>query len=290
MKTKLLLSLLLSFVFCLLSSQVPKGFNYQAVARTGSGTPVVDATLQVKVGILSDIVTPVVVWEELHSTVQTNVHGIFNLVVGEGTWQSGSAGTLAEIDWTKTPLYIKTQIFYQGSWNDMGSSKLWSVPYAMVANGIDGPVNKLTVTGETTSMEEALFEVKNKDGQTVLAVYNEGVRIYVDNGAKGTKGGFAIGGFDQTKAGSQNLFVVDPDSIRAYIDTNPAGKGAKGGFAIGGFDVTKTGNQEYLRVTRDSTRVYVNEAAKGAKGGFAIGGFGAAKTDPSSFLHHHRIV
>ena len=70
----------------------------------------------------------------------------------------------------------------------------------MVAGKLTGTVNKLAVTGKTTSMEEALFEVKNKDGQIIFAVYNEGVRVYVSDGdVKGKKGGFAIGGFGSTK-------------------------------------------------------------------------------------------
>ena len=88
-------------------------------------------------------------------------------------------------------------------------------------------------------MDEALFEVKNKSGQTVFAVYNEGVRVYVDDGAaKGSKGGFAIGGFGTEKGVSQQYFIVNPDLIRMYVDDNPA-KGAKGGFALGGFSASK---------------------------------------------------
>ncbi len=77
-----------------------------------------------------------------------------------------------------------------------------SVPYAMIAEDLAGSVKKLAVEGETSGLEDALFEVKNKDGQTVFAVYNEGVRIYVSNGAKALKGGFAVGGFGTDKAES----------------------------------------------------------------------------------------
>jgi trimeric autotransporter adhesin len=116
-----------------------------------------------------------------------------------------------------------------------------------VAKDLSGSVNKLTVEGQTTSMEEPLFEVKNKDGKTVFAVYNEGVRIYVDDGdAKGVKGGFAIGGLDPAK-GARDLFIVNADSIRAYINDLP-GKAVKGGFAIGGFDEAKGTLDNYLKV------------------------------------------
>ena len=170
----------------------------------------------------------------------------------------------------------------------MGSAKLWSVPYSMVSSNLSGPLTKLGVTGVTTSPDSVLFEVKNKSGQTVFAVYNEGVRIYVDEGVtKGaTKGGFAIGSFGTDKAPSTSYFVVNADSIRAYITPN-TGKGVKGGFAIGGFDPTKTyAGEEYLRVTRDSTRVYINDTGtKAAKGGFAIGGFGNTKGGNADFFN-----
>ncbi len=101
-----------------------------------------------------------------------------------------------------------------------------------VGVGTKDPRSTLSVYGSTVN-DTAIFEVKNNLGQTVFAVYNEGVHITIDEDySKGTKGGFSIGGFDRTK-----------------------------------------GIQEYLRVTADSTRVYVNQDAKGTKGGFAIGGF-----------------
>jgi hypothetical protein len=292
MKTKLLLTTLLSFYFFLLSSQVPQGFNYQAVARGSDGKELINTSLDVQISILSDtagfygntIGTGAYVWEEQQSITTNNI-GLFSLVIGNltATKIQGSAATFSAIDWVKTKLYVGIKIKYQGTWKTLGSAQLWSVPYSMVSGTISGPVKKLSVTGETTVMDEALFEVKNKTGQTVFAVYNEGVRVYVDNGiAKGSKGGFAIGGFGTEKSTSKSLFVVSTDSIRAYIAPG-TGKGSKGGFAIGGFDPTKTATgEEYLRVTRDSTRVYVKNSVKGSKGGFAIGGFDPTKGDPPS--------
>ena len=195
---KILFLSLLSSVCLLGLAQVPQGINYQAVAFNSSGAPISSTTIQVKIGILSDTVTPVIVYEELHSIVKTNLNGAFNLVIGAGTFQSGSA--FNNIDWNITPLFLKIQIYHQSTWKYLGTSKLLTVPYAMRAGELSGSVKKLSVIGETVSTEEALFEVKNKDGQTVFAVYNEGVRIYVDDGAKGTKGGFAVGGFGTDKA------------------------------------------------------------------------------------------
>src|SRR4030043_2313702 len=260
MKTKLSLFILFLgswFLFLDTTAQVPQGFNYQAVAHNSAGAPIMNTTIQVKMGILSDTITPVVVWEELHSTVKTNIYGVFNLVIGTGVRQSGSELNFSDIDWTSAPLFLKVQINYQGAWKNIGNAKLWSVPYAMVTNDIGAPLKKLAVTGETDNLEEALFEVKNKDGQIIFAVYNEGVRVYVSDGdEKGVKGGFAIGGFGTTKTPSQPYFIVKPDSIRIYLyDTV---KAVKGGFAIGGYGVTKGGSQNYLFVSSDSIRAYID--------------------------------
>jgi hypothetical protein len=235
--------------------------------------------LQAMMYVQSESTGGTIFWKELHSTITTNDFGLFTLVIGTGTRQiESTVATFDLIDWSVTPKYLKTQIYYDGSWKDMGASQLYSVPYAMTARDLKG-TTKLGIKGTTANLEEALFEVKNKDGQTVFAVYNEGVRIYVDDGAKGTKGGFAVGGFDMTKATKREYLIVSDDSVRIYLDNDPLTKKLKGGFAVGGYDMTKaTDIEDYLQVTRDSTRIYVNEGSgKAIKGGFAVGGFDMKK-------------
>lgn len=334
-----------------LKGQAPTSFNYQAALRDAAGVLKANQAVTVKFEILQGSSSGTAVYTETHNTTTTS-SGLIDLDLGAGTT---SDGLLSAINWGTGIYFLKITI----DGTVMGTSQLLSVPYALYStkagNGFSGnytdltnkpslatvassgsyadltnkpdltvgAVKKLTVTSETSNMEEALFEVKNKSGQTVFAVYNEGVRIYVDNGdakgakggfaiggfgskagsqdyfivnpdsirmyvaddpSKGAKGGFAIGGFGSAKALPQNLLVVNSDSIRAYIDTN-TGKGSKGGFAIGGFGSAKGSVDEYLRVTRDSTRVYINNSpSKAPKGGFAIGGFGSAKGIENDYL------
>jgi hypothetical protein len=265
-------------------SQSPQGFNYQALARDASKNPIT-VPLDVRFTVRADSVSGTIFWVEEHYGVQPNEFGVFNVVVGRGTRISGLA-KFSDIDWTVTPKYLMTEINH-GGWKFLGSSRLWTVPYAMVADSLGGSLKKLIVEGNTSNMDEPLFEVKNTAGMTVFAVYNEGVRVFVDNNGevKGTKGGFAVGGFGDAKAPSQNYLFVSGDSIRAYIGPVPTGgKTSKGGFAVGGFDSAKEGTGEYLRVTRDSTRIYVNETAKTTKGGFAVGGFSGAKNTTTDLM------
>jgi hypothetical protein len=285
MKTKLLFSFLLLASCSLLSyAQVPQGFNYQAVAR--DGTDPITTEIDVRITIQSESEGGTIFWVEEHTSVLPNASGLFSLVIGNGVRQPGStADTFSDIDWSTGTKYIKTEIDPGTGYVTMGTSQLWSVPYSMTSGNISDTLSKLVVKEEPEADTNALFEVKNKTGQTVFAVYNAGVRIYIDNGTKGKKGGFAIGGFGSAKADvpGQEYFVVSRDSIRAYIYDDPTVKAAKGGFAIGGFGNAKGFTNDYMIISPDSARVYVNNAAssKGKKGGFAIGGFGAAKrTDP----------
>jgi uncharacterized protein YneR len=271
-------------LFCSSAAQVPQGINYQALARDASNNPIASQTIQVRLTVLSSLAPEVIQWEELHSSVLTNANGLFTLVLGSGARQITSAVTLfSDIDWNVPEIYLRTHVTYESLEHLMGTSRLMAVPYALTAGDISGSLKKLNVLGETAVMDEPLFEVKNKDNKTVFAVYNEGVRVYVDDGAsKAVKGGFAIGSFDEVK-GYQEYFVVNSDCVRVYIDENP-GKAVKGGFAIGSFDETKAGVQDYLKVSGDSIRFYVSDdPSKAVKGGFAIGSFDETKGPVGSF-------
>jgi uncharacterized protein (TIGR02145 family) len=289
MKTKLLLSLILSFYFCLLSSQVPQGFNYQAIARDGSGNPIANATIKVMLSILSDTTgfyvsgSGTYIWEEEQTNVKTNVFGLFTIVLGNplASKVQGTASSFSAIDWVKTPLYIGTKIANPTNYKIMGSAKLWSVPYSMVADSSKALFkgSKLSVVSSNDLATDALFEVKRKDGQTVFAVYPDSVNIYVPNIAKGaTKGGFAIGGFDVVKGNFQNFFRVTPDSVRIYIDSNSEKGARKGGFAIGGFNQVKGSSQKFLTVNKDSTRILTGDPIAG----FAVQDL---STNGKSYLH-----
>ena len=287
MKTKLLFCFLLfTFAFCLLpcTGQVPQGFNYQAIARDGSGTILANQALPVKIDIQTTLIGGTLIYEETFSSITSNQFGLISLVVGTGTQTGGSAASFSAIDWKAQPLYLKTIIQYPGIiWTTMGTSQIWGVPYSLVAQDVAGPLTKLGITGTTTDMEEALFEVKNQAGNTVFAVYNEGIRAYVGNGsAKGKKGGFAVGGYDATKGTTvYDLFTLSTDSARLYFDSKPTLKGKKGGFAVGGYDMTKGGTavQDFLDISKDSVRIYVdsNPATKGVRGGFAVCGYDMTK-------------
>lgn len=143
----------------------------------------------------------------------------------------------------------------------------------------------LEVGHPTVAHDEPLFVVKNSDGLEVFAVYESGVRVYVDSDAKSSKGGFAIGGLTPAKDDGYEYLRVTPEKVKISIAENSTLP--DGGFSVGGLTVPSGGTRpyEYLRVTRDSTRVFMDtESKSGTKGGFAIGGLTPAKSVPQELM------
>ncbi|OFX82267.1 MAG: hypothetical protein A2W99_09425 [Bacteroidetes bacterium GWF2_33_16] len=151
------------------------------------------------------------------------------------------------------------------------------------SNGIWTIIPKVT---SSVGIGVALFAIVNATGDTIFAVYNDGVKITVPEGTKGKVGGFAVSGRTPTKLGTEiDYFKVTADSTRVYINDTAAIKGTVGGFAVSGRTPTKLGEFDYLRVTPDSTRVYVNEGfTKGTVGGFAVSGRTPTKTKLNSYF------
>lgn len=120
---------------------------------------------------------------------------------------------------------------------------------------------------------EALFAVKNAAGDTIFAVYNDGVKVVVPYGTKGKVGGFAVSGRSPGKTIEEQYLLVTPDSTRVFVNELDV-KGKVGGFAVSGRSPGKSILTEYFISTADSTRVYVNDTltTKGKVGGFAVSG------------------
>lgn len=106
-----------------------RGFNYQAVARDGSGNLQANQALTIGFLIHEGAAAGPVVYEETHS-VNTNAYGLFDAVIGAG---SPVSGTFATIDWATAAYYLEVRL----NGNALGTEELVEVPYAKVATGMD---------------------------------------------------------------------------------------------------------------------------------------------------------
>ena len=218
--------------------------------RDAQGAVISDQDVSLQISILKGNETGIPVYVETHQET-TNSFGLITLEIGNGTMISGN---LPAIDWSEDSYFMKIELDADGGidYEHMGTSKLLSVPYALNAGSVTSlkSLNIMEQIGH--GVDSALFEVKNLDGNTVFAVYNEGVRVYVnDEAVKGLKGGFAVGGFNSSKGTTNEYLRVTPDSVRVYIDETIA-KGLKGGFAVGGFSPGKAGSDNIMHLTPDN--------------------------------------
>jgi trimeric autotransporter adhesin len=108
-----------------------------------------------------------------------------------------------------------------------------------------------------------LFQVKNKNKQTVFAVYEDGVKIYIDDRLKSSAGGFTVGRLGTGKSSNSDFFVVRPNDVKVIL-SETFEKSTRGGFTVGRLGTGKsTGNLDYLSVTPNQTRISVNDSVAG---------------------------
>ncbi len=249
----------IAFVFCLMlqaNGQVPMGIRYQGVAHDATGLIISMHQIAMRLSIIQDTAPGAIVYSEIQH-VTTNEFGLFSLTIGKGT----PTGDFGSIDWAHGIFSLRTEIDANNgnNYSLIGESQLLTVPFAFAAGNVSGPLGRLEVQASKTALAgDTLFEVKDKLGQTVFGVYEEGVRIYVMPGSKGARSGFAVGGRTTSKSASPDYFVVTNDSVRIYIDSTSNLKGARGGFTVGGRSPGKGSGQEYFTISGKKTADTVN--------------------------------
>ncbi len=118
------------------TSQVPRTFKYQAVARDAANQVLSNKLVNLKISIVADNENGVVAYSETHLAT-TNALGLINLEIGAGT---AVFGTFDAISWGSAAYYIKIEMDADGGDNfkEMGTSKLLAVPYALYAENAGG--------------------------------------------------------------------------------------------------------------------------------------------------------
>ncbi|WP_185937243.1 collagen-like protein [Chitinophaga polysaccharea] len=141
----------LTFLLLMVSFQIVRaqsgltGTNYQAIARNTNGTILSNQSLTVRFSILGGSAAGPVQYQETHNTT-TNTLGLFTLQIGKGTPLSG---TYSGVPWANANQYLKVEVSINGgNFNELGTSQLMSVPYALyAANGNPGPAGPAGATG-----------------------------------------------------------------------------------------------------------------------------------------------
>ena len=136
----LIFSLLSNFVW----AQMPKVINYQAVARNSSGEPLANQAIGVRLSVVNTLAGNATLYSETRS-VTTNALGLFYIQFGS-PGATATSGDFNAIGWviitsSSKALKVELDINSSGSFVDMGSQGLVSVPYAFAADRAIDAVN-----------------------------------------------------------------------------------------------------------------------------------------------------
>ena len=266
------------------------GFNYQAVIRDASNNLVANRQISLRI-TLTDGANDIYYQET--QKVTTNAYGVMAAVVGNGT---PTIGAFNNVDWSKGNIVMKTEFDVAGGSNyaDLGTTRLQSVPlanYAQSAGKVEKTNNIEIQADAETADDEAIFSVKDDEGNVVFAVYKSGVRVYVDDsetGSKAAKSGFAVAGRSASKTGENaNYFAVDENGTQVFVDDTEGGKAAKSKFAVAGRSSSKdNANNKYFTIDDEGTQVFIDDedGSKAAKSKFAVAGRSSSKDAETNYF------
>ena len=186
-------------------AQAPRSFRYQTVVRNSAGELLADKSVGIKISILQNSPTGMIVFSETFSLI-TNSVGLINLSVGKGLVLSGS---LDGIDWGNGEYFMRIDVDSEGgnNYEFMGTSQLLSVPYALYAEtagdgiwkkngndvyydegkvgiGLPAPVHKLSIEGSEDEWPGRIFaSIRNTSESGKSLAY---LKIFAGPGETGT--------------------------------------------------------------------------------------------------------
>lgn len=138
-----------TFIVCIIIvgtalAQMPQAINYQAVARNNSGVAIANQAIRVRLSIVNTIGGNTVLYSETRN-VTTNPLGLFTVQIG-GPGAVSTTGNFTTISWanntsTTKALKVELDINNSGSFINMGTQSLVTVPYAFAADKAIDAIN-----------------------------------------------------------------------------------------------------------------------------------------------------
>ncbi len=258
---KLLFILLLTIISLLLSAQISEKMSYQAIVRNSKSELIVNRSVSFKISILQTSVSGNVVYAETHIP-QTNENGLITVEIGGGI---SSKGKFTDIEWSKGPYFIKTEIDPMGgiAYNVVAVSQLLSVPYAFYAKTVgeipDNSVNSTKIVDASVNSSDlannSITSAKISDGAIVA-------------------GDLADGSVNSGKITDGSISTTDIADNAVTVAKLPAGATATTYLRGDGTWVTPSGSGGSSQWTTSGNNIYYN-----------TGKVGISTNTPNAYLH-----
>jgi hypothetical protein len=128
-------------IFLSINTNAQTGIFFQAIARDNYSNSAKDRKIYVQTNIIQSSPTGTIVLSEEFKT-NTDAHGVFSIMLGNGQRVGGTVVGLSTIDWSKGPFYLNIQIAitpvgrgaswdYRKEWVNLGTTIFGIVPYAL---------------------------------------------------------------------------------------------------------------------------------------------------------------
>lgn len=168
---KIMIVLGVLFLNSYLFGQAPEGINYQAIVRDASGNLMINQNVDVIFNINQSTLGGVTVYSESQS-LTTNAYGGFSTIIGQGT---ATSGTFETIEWGANYFFLNVNV----DGNDLGTSQLMSVPYALHAKTAESVTNPIWKTkssnGDYYTVGESVIIGDSNANANTLTVRNSSV-------------------------------------------------------------------------------------------------------------------
>ena len=207
-------------------AQAPEKMSYQAVVKDASSGLVTNQKIGMQMSILQGA-EGTAVYVETHQPT-TNSNGLVSISVGTGAPTSGS---FRDIDWSKGPYFLQTEIDPAGaiSYTISGKSEMKSLPYAFHATTAENGLKAGTTKGQMMFWDDEAWvkldpppngvdaNLSIRDGQLAWTKVEEAPKYEI--GLNNDLGGYVI---YVTPNGLHGLVAATQDQSTSDVKWHPA--------------------------------------------------------------------
>ena len=215
------------------------GILFQAVAKDLQGNAAGERSINVRLELLKNAANGAIEYQEKLEVI-SDVNGIFSVVIGRGE-QIGGLFSFSELDWSGTSYFLHVEIaisptIFSPEWDlekeykDLGTTKLWSVPYALSSKSAELATTLETVLTPDlggTGLDNGENRLKLEGNLSVIG--SGDVNFYVDAGSSIT---LPLNGTIATLKGEESLLnktltnpvITSPEFIGVIEVPYPSGQ------------------------------------------------------------------